>query len=558
MHNQINNFYLEFYEYIDYNKKQYLKEKYEYLYRIIKRKIFKSKTQRKFIKHYKHLDKFINKYNKKYIKNNLNLDLFNNINGISIDNNQRKAVLTDEINNLVIAGAGSGKTLTIVAKIKYLTNIKNINKKEILCISFTNESCNSLKNKIDNIEVLTFHKLALKILNKKKYNISNISLEYIVDEYFKSIIYNNESMIVKVLKIYKYKPNINNYQIFLKSKHYKQLQNIIITFINIFKTNNYSLEKILKIKKNNNKDLLSIILDIYILYEQELKSINSIDFNDMINKATKEVFKHKIVLPYKYIIIDEFQDTSYQRYNLIKTIIDNNHAKLIVVGDDWQSIYGFTGCNLDIFINFEKYFGYTKKIYLNNTYRNSQELIDTASKFILKNKKQLKKKLISNKHINKPIKIIYEKENILEYLIEYIIKQGIKNILILGRNNNDIYKYLNNNLSINNEIITYKHNKNILIKYLTVHKSKGLEEETVILINLVDNILGFPNQIKNNNIIELLNDYKIDNQEEERRLFYVALTRTKGNTYLIIPNKNISTFAQEIIKENKKNIEYIY
>lgn len=558
MHNQINNFYLEFYEYIDYNKKQYLKEKYEYLYRIIKRKIFKSKTQRKFIKHYKHLDKFINKYNKKNIKNNLNLDLFNNINGISIDNNQRKAVLTDEINNLVIAGAGSGKTLTIVAKIKYLTNIKNINKKEILCISFTNESCNSLKNKIDNIEVLTFHKLALKILNKKKYNISNISLEYIVDEYFKSIIYNNESMIVKVLKIYKYKPNINNYQIFLKSKHYKQLQNIIITFINIFKTNNYSLEKILKIKKNNNKDLLSIILDIYILYEQELKSINSIDFNDMINKATKEVFKHKIVLPYKYIIIDEFQDTSYQRYNLIKTIIDNNHAKLIVVGDDWQSIYGFTGCNLDIFINFEKYFGYTKKIYLNNTYRNSQELIDTASKFILKNKKQLKKKLISNKHINKPIKIIYEKENILEYLIEYIIKQGIKNILILGRNNNDIYKYLNNNLSINNEIITYKHNKNILIKYLTVHKSKGLEEETVILINLVDNILGFPNQIKNNNIIELLNDYKIDNQEEERRLFYVALTRTKGNTYLIIPNKNISTFAQEIIKENKKNIEYIY
>ena len=278
----------------------------------------------------------------------------------------------------------------------------------------------------------------------------------------------------------------------------------------------------------------------------------------MINKATQEIIRNNIKLPYKYIIIDEYQDTSYQRFKLIKSIIDNNQAKLIVVGDDWQSIYGFTGCNLDIFINFEKYFGYTKKIYLNNTYRNSQELINTASKFILKNKKQQKKKLISSKHINKPIKIIYEKENILEYLIEYIIKQGIKNILILGRNNNDIFKYLNNNLSINNEIITYKHNKNILIKYLTVHKSKGLEEETVILINLVDNILGFPNQIKNNNIIELLNDYKIDNQEEERRLFYVALTRTKGNIYLIIPNKNISTFAQEIIKENKKNIEYIY
>ena len=558
MLNHINNFYLEFNGYIDHFKEQEIKEKYNYLYKQINKKIFKTKQQRKFKKHYKHLDKYIIKHNKQFINNNLNLEIFNNINNHSLDINQRKAILTDEINNLVIAGAGSGKSLTIVGKIKYLTNIKKINPKNILCISFTNDSCNSLKEKLDNIEVLTFHKLALKILNKKKYNISKISLEYVVDEYFNSIIYNNKAMIIKVFKILDSKYNPNNYQKLLKTNKFKILKHIIITFINIFKTNNYSLKKILEIKKNNNKDLLSIIIDIYFLYEQELKSINAIDFNDMINLATKEILNNKVKLNYQYIIIDEYQDTSYTRYQLIKAIIEKTNAKLMAVGDDWQSIYRFTGCDLDIFLKFETYFGFTKKLYITNTYRNSQELINIATHFILKNKKQLKKKLKSTKHNYKPIKIIYEKENILEYLIEYLTKKGITNILILGRNNQDIHKYLTKNLIINKDIITYEHNKNISIRYLTVHKSKGLESDYIIILNLLDSTLGFPNKIKNNEIIDLLNRSNINPLDEERRLFYVALTRTKNDVYLIIPYKNKSEFVNEIIEDNQKYIEYIY
>ena len=558
MHNHINNFYLEFNSYIDYNRKEEIKEKYKYLYNQLKHKIFKNKQIRKFIRNYKHLNKYVKTYNKKYIKSNINLEIFKNINNCNLDNNQRIAILTDEINNLIIAGAGSGKSLTIVGKIKYLTTIKKINHKDILCISFTNDSCLSLKNKLDNIEVLTFHKLALKILNKKKYRISKISLEYIIDEYFNSVIYNNESMIIKLFKILEIKYDINKYQKLLKSNKFKILKQVIITFINIFKTNNYSLNKILEIKKYDNKDLLRIILDIYFLYEQELKSINAIDFNDMINLAIKEIDNNKVKLNYKYIIIDEYQDTSYTRYQLVKAIIDKTQAKLIAVGDDFQSIYRFTGCDLDIFIKFESYFGYTKKLYITNTYRNSQELINVASKFILKNKKQLKKKLKSTKTNKKPIKIIYEKNNILEYLIEYLTKKGITNILILGRNNQDIHKYLSKNLHLNNDLITYEHNKNINIRYLTVHKSKGLESECVIIINLIDSTLGFPNKIKNNEIIDLLNKTNIDPLEEERRLFYVALTRTKNDVYLIIPYKNKSIFVKEIIEENKKNIEYIY
>ena len=229
----------------------------------------------------------------------------------------------------------------------------------------------------------------------------------------------------------------------------------------------------------------------------------------------------------------------------------------MVVGDDWQSIYKFTGCNLDIFINFDKYFGYTKKIYLKNTYRNSQQLIDIATKFIQKNKNQLKKKLISPKKELKPIKIVIETENILEKTINYIIKKGIKHILILGRNKLDIIEYLNNKLILKNDIITYQDNKEIFIRYLTIHKSKGLEAECVIQINLKNDKLGFPSNIKNSKIIEKLIGKEKYPYEEERRLFYVALTRTKNEIYLIIPPKNPSIFIKEILKNNQKYIEFI-
>ena len=179
----------------------------------------------------------------------------------------------------------------------YLIKIKNVHPKDILCISFTNDSCNSLKRKINNkVEVLTFHKLALKILCKKNYNFVSIPLDYVVDEYFNSIIYNNEYMVKKVLKLLDDSSNdINNYKKYLNSNKLKNIKHTIITFINLLKSNNYTLNIFLKIKNKKNKEILSIIIDIYYLYEQELKSKNEIDFNDMINLATKEVTNSSIM-----------------------------------------------------------------------------------------------------------------------------------------------------------------------------------------------------------------------------------------------------------------------
>jgi DNA helicase-4 len=130
-------------------------------------------------------------------------------------------------------------------------------------------------------------------------------------------------------------------------------------------------------------------------------------------------------------------------------------------------------------------------------------------------------------------------------------KQNIKEILVLGRNNKDISKYIDNTYNQKEDIYTYK---NISFRYLTMHKSKGLESNTVILINIENSLIGLPTKIKNEKILKYVNNTKdIYPYEEERRLFYVALTRTKNRTYIISPTKNESVFITEI-KKDKKNV----
>ena len=455
---------------------------------------------------------FINKHNKKYLNSIINKDYI--IDDKKLDKNQKEAVFSDENNILVLSSAGSGKTLTICAKIRYLIEEKNIKENEILCLSFTNDSVNDLKERINyNVDIFTFHKLALEIL--KDYNISNSIasnyLEYIIEEIFISICKD------------------------IDPKTLKYFVNTISCFINLLKNNNYNIDKI---KKNNN--LLKVIEKIYYIYEEELYSSGLIDFNDMINKTIELINKKGLKRYYKYIIIDEFQDISLNRYNLIKTIKDACNTKLFVVGDDYQSIYRFAGSYLKLVTDFKKYFGYTKIIKLVNTYRNSLELIKASNSFILKNKNQIKKNINSNKHIDKPIKIIYFDKN-LDIKFNKLVDEIDTKIMVLGRNNYDL------------ELVS---NDNKKLSFYTVHKSKGLEEENVIVLNLVDDRYGFPNK-KKEEVLDLLLPKEKYLYEEERRLFYVALTRTKNNVFLFVDKNKPSVFIKEIIRKNKKYIEVL-
>lgn len=433
-------------------------------------------------------------------------------------------------NTLVVAGAGSGKTFTIVNKIKYLLDNNIYKENELLIISFTNESVNDLKRKINyNLNIMTFHKLAITLINNPNMKISNeYYLKFIINEYFNSYGKYNKKQNKLIKRI-------------LQEMDIDDLKKLIFTFINLYKSNYNDINYLLKLYQKShfiNKIYFKIILEIYHIYNQELESSNLYDFNDMIKIATNNINNNQIKTNYKYIIIDEFQDTSLNRFKLINAIIKQNNAKIFVVGDDYQSIYRFSGCNLDIFLNFNKLVNNLNIINLDYNYRNPKEIIDVANSFIMKNKNQIKKETICLKNINKPIKICFYKNK--RTAIEKILKYIDTKYLILGRNNKD------------------KDLFNVQDKpFLTIHKSKGLEEDNIILINLTNNNNSLPSKIKNHKLINKIIKTDYYPYEEERRLFYVALTRTRNNIYLLVPKSNYSIFIKELMKNYKNYIEYI-
>lgn len=458
---------------------------------------------------------------------------FYNILGYQLDDTQINAITSNSNATLVVAGAGAGKTLTILGKIKYLIERDNINESDILCISFTNEAVQSLEKKIEelgyNIQVRTFHRLSLDILEEYNYQICDDTyLDYIIDEYFKSFIYYDKKKYDKFRRILNY--NKRNYNVF-SLPDYEHLKKTIKTFIALAKTNCLDFGYLIKIYKwsvGQRRLLLKWIMQIQQIYKNDLLACGKIDFDDMIILATKNIVHYKA--HFKYIIVDEFQDTSLVRLNLIKAIMLQFKAKLFVVGDDWQSIYRFSGCDLKIFLNFQDYFSDSAIYYLKYTYRNSNQLIKISSNFVMKNKLQMKKSIISPKNNTRPIKILFgfsinESLNLIGH---------DKNILILARTNYEL-----KNIDFPNK--------------LTIHKSKGLEEDIILLINS-DNI---PSIKRNDDIINIvLKEKDYVTSEEERRLFYVALTRAKEYVYIIV-NKNISPFVKEIIKENRDLVEII-
>ncbi len=447
---------------------------------------------------------------------------------------QQEAVLSLK-NTLLIAGAGSGKTFTIINKINYLLDNNIYKPDEILIISFTNESVLDIKKKINNqnLNIKTFHKLGLDLLKDNNIKVAPQNyLSYIIDEYFKSYA-NDHKKIKQILK-----------RILIET-NYQQLKNLITTFINLYKSNYPSINYLFNLYQKSHfitKEYLRIILEIYHLYNIELASQGYLDFNDMIIQATDKISTGIIKTKYKFIIIDEFQDTSLIRFNLILSIIKQNNAKLFAVGDDYQSIYRFSGCNLNTFLNLHKLLDNLTIINLDYNYRNNQSLINIANNFIIKNPKQIKKNTICLKDSFKPIKIIYYRNQ--NTIISKIIKNIPTNITILGRNNKDK--------------ILFNVPESPKIRYLTIHSSKGLEDDNIIIINLENKPDSLPSKIKNHKLINLIIEKDKYPNEEERRLFYVALTRTRNNVYLLVPYNNPSIFIKELIKDYKKILDIKY
>lgn len=357
-----------------------------------------------------------------------------------------------------------------------------------------------------------------------------------------------------------------------KDKYIYKLILFMREFIEQYKTTGYDEGgfSILRKKTDNPRTLLflEIAEQVYYHYQSVLKQRNQIDFADMINDAhfyLQEIERQNIPLPYRYIIIDEFQDIARQRFNLTKRLSQITQAKVVAVGDDWQSIYAFSGSDITLFTRFLELMGAGTELKITHTYRNSQELIDIAGGFVQKNSTQIRKQLISPKRLENPIVIevfddsfkpMVQLANTVEQIIGEILSEyGEKSsILLIGRYNYDMYKLYQTGQFKELPAGRVKSEKypSANITFMTAHSSKGLGYDNVILINMFEGKFGFPCQIEDDPIMKLVT-YEDNSMPfaEERRLFYVAMTRTKNRVYIAAPKVRPSRFLVELIRDFK-------
>lgn len=361
---------------------------------------------------------------------------------------------------------------------------------------------------------------------------------------------------------------------------YQNFVELLYTYLTLLKSNNYTIEYIDdKIRKGEsgyhklrNISFLTLFKPIYNLYQSMLSNENKIDFSDMINHATEYVSSGDIKLNYKYIIIDEFQDVSIGRYSLIKSILNQNpECKLFCVGDDWQSIYRFTGSDIAIFNDFNNYFNDigdykrgTKTMRIETTYRFKSDILNLSSSFIKVNPNQSKKTLKSKfEDTSKSYSFVYydykNKDsfaNSLKKVIAEIQNNSVHtkrvSVLLLGRYNNDI-KFIENTgmfkiQFVNNNVkITSTQEYNIDFDFKSIHKAKGTEADYVIFLNCNSGKYGFPSEIADDPVLNLLlTNFDQFPNGEERRVFYVGLTRAKKCVYFIVNSEIKSKFISEI------------
>lgn len=341
------------------------------------------------------------------------------------------------------------------------------------------------------------------------------------------------------------------------------LVDLFETIISLIKSNRYSINDV---RNRNifgygylsNMQILDLIEPIFNTYQQTLLKNDMIDFNDMINNAIDVVNANKYVHNYKLVIVDEYQDISKQRFLLLDSMRKQKGYDLFCVGDDWQSIYRFAGSDIGFILNFEKYWGPTEISKIETTYRFSQSLIDVSGSFVMNNPEQIKKNIKG-----KSPSIGFSVGEICGYTEDYALRfmatrlhdlPQNSTVFFIGRYSFDakmlqdceLFKCKYNNVTGVIDVV-YDKRKDLQMSFITAHKSKGLQADYVFIINNKKGRMGFPSEIQNAPILELLLEgYGEFPFAEERRLFYVALTRARKKALLVTLANKESIFTKEL------------
>ena len=338
----------------------------------------------------------------------------------SLNNEQLEAVLSNDNEIMLVAGAGTGKTNTIVKKIIYLIKEQRVIPYNILAVTFTNKAVREIRERVNNslctnhsgVVVNTFHQLAKSILDKDdNYQLLGYkSLKILEDE-------GREKILDKIIKYNDMYNRVNEFN--------KTIKALLIDF-NAKKNNRYI--------ESSNKEYEELFKELYHAYVLEVFASGYIELDDLVNlvivllERYPEIRK-EVSSAFDYIFVDEYQDVNKEQYKLIKLLKNKN--KVLIVGDEDQAIYGWRGSNSKYFRDFQLEYPDCRVIKLERNYRSTQQILNLADGFIKQNKNRIDKTLKSDKiGVLPDIQEISSKENQIEFLFDQIQK--------LGSNKNDI------------------------------------------------------------------------------------------------------------------------
>ena len=299
-----------------------------------------------------------------------------------------------------------------------------------------------------------------------------------------------------------------------------------------------------------NADKYQVLLcDLQDAYISVLRDHREIDFDDMIIRATEEVDKGEFKPSWRYILVDEFQDISMARMQLIQSLVSHGPDPILtVVGDDWQSIYRFSGGKLELTTRFDELVGSHSMTKLEKTFRYNSSIAETAGTFIMENPEQYRKDVVTAEVSNTPQVFLLDskignkselEERTCQIIAKILANEPKAKIAVLAR-----YNYL---LSNTRDRVRDKKISGD-IKYWTFHSSKGLEADHCILIGFFQGKTGFPNENKEETVVEaLLPSLDTFNHSEERRLLYVAITRARKKCYILGDPTAPSEFIIELL-----------
>ncbi len=289
-------------------------------------------------------------------------------------------------------------------------------------------------------------------------------------------------------------------------------------------------------------------------YEAQLAAEGRVDFADMLHRAADLLERGANPLPkFEQILVDEFQDTSVAMARFLKALLMVNHARLFAVGDDWQAIYGFAGGDVDHIVNFESHFGLASTTMLNVNYRSPMAIVEAGAALIAHNPNQIPKQtVVSSQEVGEAhVHTVPDNDSeIVDAAIRLVQMErkmlGSDNdILVLSRTKHLLEK--TREACRDNQIPVADPYRNIPgVRVLSAHKAKGLEANAVIIINASDHFFGFPSKVENPDVLGPVRMSSGNDQAEERRLFYVAVTRAMKRLHLIVRQGLPSPYIAEI------------